>query len=117
MAAKKRELALVSQRELAKAVNKAVELAARQHKLKLESNLFERDLIKTPPWIFGRVLRGQVDLDQAYKAAETITSNVKFADAEFQPVALRINRDILVGFIERFGDRVQVDDFLIRGDF
>lgn len=111
----KGDVARVSQRELASAVGKAVELASRKHKLRLEPNLFERDVFQVPWWIVGRVVRERADLDQAFKAAETITSGVKFPGVELQPVALKINADILVGFIERFGDRLEPPFFINGG--
>ena len=94
----------VSQKTLAAAVDKAVRLASERHELELDTNLFGRDLIRTPPWIVGRVIRGEVSLDQAYVTAEAIARGVEIDGVDLQPVALKINKDILVGFIERFGD-------------
>ncbi len=117
MAAKKKEVARVSQKELSMAVNKAVVLATRRHRLKLAPNVFDRDMFETPPWIFDRILRDGADLDQAYKAAQTISSNVKISGLDLQPVALRVRDDILVGFIEQFKSRVEISDFLTGDEF
>lgn len=112
---KKSDNGRIGQRELAHAVDQATSLAARKHKLKLEPNLFQRDVFHLPWWIVGRVLREQVDLDHAFKAAETITQGVKLDGVDLQPVALKIQGDILVGFIERFGDRLEIQDTLLGG--
>lgn len=104
-----REVARIGPRELAGAVHKAVGLAASRHKLDLEANVFDRDDFRLPPFINGRRCRG-IDMDQAFKAAETIVDNLGLKDAAVQTVALKIDKDILVGFIERFGDQFVVQD-------
>ncbi len=90
----------ISQKTLADAVDKAVRIASKKHELALDTNLFGKDVIKTPPWIVGRVIRGEASLDQAYATAEAIAKGVELEGVVLQPVALKINKDILVGFIE-----------------
>ena len=60
-------------------------------------------------------MRAKADLDQAYKAAETITAAVKITGVELQPVAMKIDKDILVGFIERHGGQLEIPDLLAGG--
>jgi len=101
----------ISQKELSAAVEKAVSLASRKHKLELEHNLFDRDVFRLPWWIVGRMLRDNVDLDQAYKAAESITTGLRIPEVDLQAVAVKIDKDILVGFIERFNGQLDIGDF------
>lgn len=98
--------------ELSKAIVKAVELAKAKHKLTLEPFLFQQDVARIPWWIIGRRLRDIDDLKQAHIVAETITSAVNAKGNVFQPATLRVDKDILVGFIERFGNQVEVPEML-----
>jgi len=98
---------LVSQADLSKLVAKAVELARDRHKdVEFSQGLFDQDTFRLPWWIVGRVLRDKVDLDQAHKIAEDITKGVG-EGLELHPVTIRINRNILVGFIEKFGRQIE----------
>ena len=99
---------LVSQADLSKRIADAIKLARDRHKdVEFEQGLFEQDTFRLPWWIVGRVLRDKVDLDQAHKIAEDITRSVGAKDLQLHPVTLRINRNILVGFIERFGRQIE----------
>jgi len=109
-----REVARIGRRELAGAVHKAVGLAASRHKLDLQANLFDRDDFRLPPFINGRRCR-DIDMDQAFKAAETIVENLGLKDVAVQTVALKIDKDILVGFIERFQDQFEFQDMFQPG--
>jgi hypothetical protein len=91
----------VSNRELAKAVENAVEKASANHSL--EVHLFQQDFVHLPWWIIGRVLRDQNDLTKAHELARSITKNVKLPGIDLQPATICIDKDILVGFIERNG--------------
>jgi hypothetical protein len=99
--------------ELAKAVGKAVELAKTKHKLDLEPYLFEQDFARIPWWIVGRRLRESDDLKQALTISETITNAVNDKGTAFQPATLCVGKDILVGFIERFGNQVEIPTSLM----
>ncbi|MCC7013347.1 MAG: hypothetical protein IT454_12355 [Planctomycetes bacterium] len=101
--------------ELSKAVAKAVDLARAKHKLELHPHLFQQDFAHLPWWIVGRVLRERVDLDQAHKVSETITQSINAKSDAFQPATVRIGDDILVGFIERFGNQIELPNILGGG--
>jgi hypothetical protein len=96
MAAKKAES--VSLKSIAKSVESAVKIAAARFDLVVEKdNLIDR-------WeIFGRRLRNTSDLNMAYQLAESITRGVKIPGLKAEPVASRIGKNILVGFIDRGG--------------
>lgn len=94
--------------ELSKAVAKAIEIATSKHKVELQPHLFQQDIVRVPGWIVGRVLRDQLDLNLAHKIAESITSSVNGKSGGFQPATVRIDRDILVGFIERYGNQIEL---------
>lgn len=108
-------MARIRPEDLSKSVSKAVELAKAKHKLDLQSHLFQPDFTRLPWWIVGRIVRDRVDLDQAHKISETITAEVNAKGDAFQPATIRIGGDILVGFIERVGNHVEVPDLLQGG--
>jgi hypothetical protein len=101
--------------ELSKAVAKAVSLAQAKYKLELQPHVGPQDFARLPWWIVGRVLRERIDLDQAHKIAETITAGVNAKHDGFQPATVRLGDHILVGFIERFGNQVEVPNALLGG--
>jgi hypothetical protein len=101
--------------ELSKAVAKAVSLAQTKYKLELQPHVGPQDFARLPWWIVGRVLRERIDLDQAHKIAETITAGVNAKHDGFQPATVRLGDHILVGFIERFGNQVEVPNSLLGG--
>ena len=102
----------ISPEELSKAVSKAVELAKTKHKLELQPHLFEQDFARLPWWIIGRRLHETDNLEQAHAISETITSAVNAKGNAFQPATLRVDKDVLVGFIERFGNQVEAPEML-----
>lgn len=102
------EAARIRPEELSKAVTKAIEIAKSKHKVDLQPPLFQQDILRVPGWIVGRVLRDQLDLNLAHKIAESITDSVNGKGSGFQPATVRIERDIHVGFIERFGNQIEL---------
>lgn len=96
MAAKKAES--VSLSSVAKSVEKAVKIAATRLDLVVEKEtLLDR-------WeIFGRRLKNATDLNKAFQFAETVTKGVNTPGLKIEPIATRIGKDILVGFIDRGG--------------
>lgn len=105
----------IGRRELSTAIDKAVGIAVSRHRLEFQPNHFGRDQFQLPPWIVGRLVRGKIDLDQAFKSAETIVEAAGFGDQNLQAVAIKVDKDILVGFIERFGDQLDVGDLIGGG--
>jgi hypothetical protein len=101
--------------ELSLAVSKAVKLAQSRHKLELHEHLIQPDFARLPWWIVGRVLREQVDLDQAHKVSTTITESINGKVGAFQPVTIKISDQILVGFIEKFGNQLELPGQLFGG--
>jgi len=96
MASRKAET--VSLSGLARAVDRAVAIAARRHDLVVErSTLLDR-------WeIFGRRLDRVRDLNEVFAFARDVAGSVKLAGIRPEPVVCRFGRHILVGFIERAG--------------
>jgi hypothetical protein len=86
----------VSIEALARSVDSAVKLAAARHDLVVDQGtIIDR-------WeIIGRKLRSVKDMNVAYAFAAEVTSAVKIPGLKLDPIASRIRRDILVGFIER----------------
>ena len=108
----------VSQAELAKLIAKAVEKARARHKdLELTPALFDSDAIRIPWWIVGRVARGPLDLDKAYKVAEDIAQATAPNGPVLQPVAMKLGKEILVGFIERYGRQFEPPIGSAPGEF
>ena len=103
----------VSQKDISKAIEKAVSVASRKHRLQLEPNLLHGNVFRTPWWLVGRVVRDGTDLNQAFGAAEAITAGLN--QPGLQAVALKIDKDILVGFIERFGPQLNMPEVLGGG--
>ena len=98
---------LEQSRELRAAINKAVDLAVKRRRLKVEEPLFGGDTFRINPWIAGRVVR-DITLEQADELAVSLTKSVgKLGIGDLVPATVKIDDDILVGFIER-------DRFLVR---
>jgi hypothetical protein len=85
---------------LSKSINKAVALAAKRHDV-----VFGNENIILDWEILGRILR-EMNLggrETGLDVASTVLKNLP--GVRGQPVVTRIGRDILVGFIERVGNR------------
>ena len=94
-------------RELRAAIDKAVNLAVKRRKLKVEAPLFGGDTFQINPWIAGRVVR-DISLEKADELAVGITKTVgDLGIGDLVPATIKIDDDILVGFIER-------DRFIVR---
>jgi len=87
---------VISAKDLSRSVDRAIALAAKRYKVKPEgSNL----LIN---WeILGRILREFEDMNAAFNFASEVTKNVQFRGIKASPAVCKIDRDILVGFIEK----------------
>lgn len=101
MAAKRAQV--ISMKELAKSIDRAVEVAKKRHGVLTDSQtLFVN-------WeIVGRILRDLRDMNAAFKVATDITSGVKVQGIKAQPACVKIGPDILVGFIEKAGIPKQI---------
>jgi len=92
----KRRADVISVAGLSKAVDRAVTIAGKRHGVKTEAG----SLIVN--WeIIGRILREFQDANVAFKFATDVTRGVKLQGVKAQPVVFKLDRDILVGFIER----------------
>jgi hypothetical protein len=87
---------VISAKDLSTSIDRAVAAAVKRHKVKAEpSNL----LIN---WeILGRILREYEDMNAAFNFASEVSKNVELRGFKTSPAVCRINRDILVGFIEK----------------
>ena len=86
----------VSLVNLAKVVDKAVGIAAERHKVKVEPSTLSLG------WeIFGRRLRDVQDFEQAFAFAKDVTRAAQVPGVQVEAAVLRIDRDILCGFIEK----------------
>jgi len=92
-----------------------VKLAQSRHKLELHEHLIQPDFARLPWWIVGRVLREKIDLDQAHKVSTTIAESINGKNGLFQPMTVKISDQILVGFIERFGNQIELPNQLFGG--
>jgi hypothetical protein len=92
----KRRAQVVSTRDLSKSVDKAVALAVKRHKVKTATS----NLVLN--WeIIGRLLRDVTDVNVAFQFASDVTKGVQLQGVSAQPALAKLDRDILVGFIER----------------
>jgi hypothetical protein len=92
MATKRAEV--VSMTNLAKAVDRAVVVAAKRH-----DAVLEKDTLLLNWEIVGRRIR-EFEGNPLQLAAD-ISKNVNVAGIKAQPVATKFGKDIFVGFIER----------------
>jgi hypothetical protein len=98
----------LSNAEFAKAVETAVASAAKRNKLADLRKAVGSDFHSTPWWIVGRQVR-DVDLGQAQKFAEAVAADVsKRSGFDVIPALSIIDGDILCGFVERFGNDIQL---------
>jgi hypothetical protein len=87
---------MVSLKQLAGAVDKAAQLAGNRPGVTID-----KDTIIHRSEIIGRILTSATDLNDAFKVAQDISAGAKVPGLKPQPVATRIGKDILVGFIDR----------------
>jgi hypothetical protein len=82
--------------KLVSSIDDAVALASRRHGVALRDETF------LDRWeIIGRVVREKIGLNAAYKLAEEITKGANLQGISALPVATRVGKDVLVGFVER----------------
>jgi hypothetical protein len=81
---------------LTKAIDKAVAVAAERHKITVE-----RETIQHKWEIIGRVVPTGTDLNVAFRFATDVTKSLKIEGLKPDPVAVRLDKKILVGFIDR----------------
>lgn len=91
-----RKAAVVSLDRLGRSVDAAIRIAAKRHQLSIETvSMFDR-------WeIFGRRLRGAVDMAAAFQLAQDVTKSVTVPGLRIEPVVGRIGKDTWFGFIEK----------------
>ncbi len=98
----------LSSAEFGKAVEAAVLTAAKRNKLADLRTSLGSDYHHMPWWIVGRQVR-DVDLSQAQAFATQVAADVgKKSGVELLPALTLIDGDILVGFVERFGNDLEV---------
>jgi hypothetical protein len=105
-------MSVVTQEQLSKAVDAAVKIAGERRKLALQPPIFDLDHIRTPWWIVGRVIRDKFPLDDAHQISEEITKAVRVDGVTLQPTTIKIDKDILVGFVEKYGGQLPVPDLV-----
>jgi hypothetical protein len=88
--------AVISAKGLSTSIDRAVTLAAKRHKVRTEvPNLLLN-------WeILGRILREFEDMNAAFNFAADVTKGVQLRGIKASPAICKIDRDILVGFIEK----------------
>ena len=98
----------LSNADFGKAVETAVQNAAKRNKVSDLRTAVGSDFHHTPWWIVGRQVR-DLDLAQAQKFAEAVTADVsKRSGFDLMATLTVVDGDILVGFIERFGNDIQL---------
>ena len=98
----------LSSAEFGKAVESAVASAAKRNKLADLRTSLGSDYHHMPWWIVGRVVR-DADLNHAHAFAQAVTADIsKKSGIELQAALTIVDGDILVGFLERNGNDLQV---------
>jgi hypothetical protein len=91
--------------ELHEAVDRAVGLAAERAELDPEAFVpgsFGTDFHRIPWSIIGRILREELELEAAHRAAVGITENVgETLGLHLSPATTIIDKQILIGFVEQ----------------
>jgi hypothetical protein len=101
--------------EFARAVNDAVKLAAKRSELADLRWSLGRGVHGLPPWIIGFVIR-DLELGHAQRLADGVATHVgKNAGIDAAPAVSYIDGDILIGFVERFGDAIPTLNIEQRG--
>jgi hypothetical protein len=101
--------------EFNKAVTEAVKLAAKRNELADLRWSLGSGIHGLPPWVLGFMIR-DVDLAVAQRVAEGVAAHVgKNVGIDAAPAVSFIDGDILIGFVERFGDSVQLPGMRQRG--
>lgn len=94
----------LSAAEFGGAVEKAVQLAAKRSGIEEIHRGLGSDYLQTPWWIVGRRVR-DVELGVAHEFATGVAAKVTETTGIDVAAAITvIDGDILVGFVERFGD-------------
>lgn len=87
---------VISTKDLSRSIDKAVAIATKRHGVAAQPGTLVVN------WeIIGRVLRELGDMNTAFQIATDITKNVKVKGIQGQPAVAKIDRGLLVGFIER----------------
>ncbi len=98
----------LSNAEFGKAVESAVAAAAKRNKLADLRTSLGSDFYQMPWWIVGRLVR-DADLNQAHAFAKAVTADIsKRSGVELKAALTIVDGDILVGFMERNGNDLQV---------
>jgi hypothetical protein len=99
--------------EFGKAVHEAVQLAVKRTDLADRRLTLGSGYHWQRPWIVGFQIR-DLDLGIANSLAENISARVgKSAGIDAVPVLTLIDGDILIGFVERFGDALQLPSIAV----
>lgn len=107
----------VANSELSAAVSKAVNLAIERRGLTAERGPFGSDHFRVPWWVVGRLVR-DVEQADAFDLARQVTDDVAGElGFDLVPAMTVVDRDILVGFIERFEGRIPVPHGRLGGPF
>ncbi len=98
----------LSNADFSKAVGSAVAAAAKRNKLADLQTSLGSDFHHMPWWIVGRVLH-EADLNQAHAFAQAVAADVsKRRGVDLKPALTIVDGDILVGFVERNGNDLQL---------
>jgi hypothetical protein len=99
----------ISLEELGNAVERAVKLATERNRLEAEQSITKSDFQRFPGWLVGRQIRGEVGFDAAFEFAKQVTADVESSmKARLVPTVTVFDDVILCGFIERFGDKIEL---------
>lgn len=85
------------------AISKAVDLHGERVR-RFERVPFGNDAIRIPPWIAGRIVREGIALDEADELSRALSQSIaeNLGVEGLVPATIKIDKDILVGFIDRF---------------
>ena len=86
----------ISLKSLSASIDRAVALAERRRGVKTEG-----PNVALGWTIYGRILREAVDINLAFQTAAEITKAAKVRGITIEPTVTRIDKNILIGFVER----------------
>lgn len=91
-----RRVQTVSVSKLVSSIDKAIAQTAQRQGVKLGG-----ETVINRWEIIGRVLSERVDINDAFDLAKQVTQTANLQGLKVEPVASRIGRDILIGFVAR----------------